>query len=43
MFIKIMIFAHSLMDENDPIGFLFCMMLLIKSLISLFFYFVEFY
>lgn len=26
MFIEIMIFAHSLMDENDPIGLLFCMM-----------------
>lgn len=43
MFVKIMIFTHSLMDENDPIGLLFCMMLLIKSLISFLFYFVEFY
>lgn len=43
MFMKIMIFAHSLMDENDPIGLLFCVMLLIKSLISIFFHFVEFY
>lgn len=43
MFIKIMIFAHSLMDENGPIGLLFCMLLLIKSLISFFFYFVVFY